>query len=87
MYVSLCLQQYIHRRVFTCVSVLAPVTALQQLLQPLSLLQQGLLQAALSMASRVQSLDQLIHLLHGTVEGPLVGAVHWQPTGVEGDGA
>lgn len=57
------------------------------MLQSLSLLQQRLLQAALSVTSRVQSLDQLIHILHGAVEGPLVGAFDWQATGVDGGGA
>ena len=71
----------------TCVCVFVPVTVLQQLLQPLSLLQQRLLQAALSVTSRVQSLDQLIHLLHGAVERPLDGTVDWQAAGVAGGGA
>lgn len=67
-------------------AVLVLVAALHQQLQSVPLLQQRLLQAALSVTSGVQGLDQVIHLFHGAVEGPLVVSLDGQARRVEGSG-
>lgn len=65
-------------------AVFVLVAALHQQLQSVPLLQQRLLQAALSVTAGVQCLDQVIHLFHGAVEAPPVVPLHRQARRVEG---